>query len=214
VTSSWGDGIAGVKMTFTLVMGTCPVPPPVWTDPTGNWSQGGFAVGCRYRVTPSKAGYFFTPLWRDFSGKNTGLNFTSTSSAQYTGPQSFADSLPHVLKLGDGNTSLMFNVFQTKKVVILFNAECSVDAFDDTTWVDIDVLVDGVAVPPSNGDNAFCTSTGDEQLQHWVRASTYVAKAVAAGSHTVQVRGTLRGFAPGDQWQIDDLSLIVLGADP
>jgi hypothetical protein len=201
-------------MTFTRISGTGQIPAAVQTNASGNWSQGGFAVGSTYRVTPSKAGYFFTPSLRTFSSKNTGLNFTSTSSAQYPEPQPFADGLPHFLKLGGGNTSLTFAVPQTRKVVLLFNAECSVDAFDDTTWVDIDVLVDGVVVPPSNGDNAFCTSTGDGQLQHWVNASTYVARTVAAGSHTVQVRGTLRGFAPGDRWQIDDLSLIVLGADP
>jgi hypothetical protein len=94
-------------------------------------------------------------------------------------------------------------------LVALFNAECSVAALDDSTWLDVDILVDGVKAAPSNNDNAFCTSTGDGALEHWVSASTNVIRHVGAGQHTVQVDVRLVGCKPGDQWRIDDLSIIV-----
>lgn len=214
ITTPHGAGLAGVTMTFTRISGAGQIPAAVLTSANGNWNQSGFSVGSTYRVTPSKSGYFFTPSSRTFSGATVNLNFASTFSTSYHGVQRFADNLSHPLNLGGGNTSLAFSVPQQRRVVILFNAECSVKADDDTTWVDIDVLVDGVAAPPSNDDNAFCTSTGNGQLNRLVSASTYVARTVAAGAHTVQVRGTLRGFSPGEQWRIDDLSLVVLGAEP
>src|SRR5262249_54339466 len=53
-------------------------------------------------------------------------------------------------------------------LVALFNAECTVAGLTDTKWLDVNVLVNGVAAAPSDGDNAFCTSTGDGALEHWV----------------------------------------------
>jgi hypothetical protein len=93
-------------------------------------------------------------------------------------------------------------------LVALFNAECSVKGTTDTKWLDINVYIDGVLVAPSSGDNAFCTSTGDNALDHWVSASTNGVRNVAAGFHTIRVRGTLSGCAAGDQWRIDDISTI------
>jgi hypothetical protein len=129
-----------------------------------------------------------------------------------TTPQVFTDNASHLLALNNvGVTSLNVSTTGTVQLVILFNAECTVDALDDSTYVDIDILVNGAAVPPSQGaDSALCTSTGDGALQHWVSASMNVVKTVGAGTHTIQVRGTVRGFSAGDRWQIDDLSLIVM----
>lgn len=143
------------------------------------------------------------------SGQVWGLGIVNSST---TVAQVFSDSLAHVLSLNTtGGTSLTVATTGTAQLTILFNAVCSVDASDDTTYVDIDILVDGVAVPPSHAaDNALCTSTGDGELQHWVSAGMSVVKTVGAGTHTVQVRGTVRGFTAGDRWLIDDLSLIVL----
>ena len=110
-----------------------------------------------------------------------------------------------------GGTSLTVTTTRTTQLMILFNAVCSVDALDDTTYVDIDILVDGVTVPPSHAtDNALCTSAGDGELQHWVSTGLNVVKTVGAGTHMVQIRGMLQGFTAGDCWRIDDLSLIVL----
>ena len=129
-----------------------------------------------------------------------------------TSPEVFTDSVAHVLALNNtGGTSLTITTTGTTQLTILFNAVCSVDALDDTTYIDIDILVDGAAAPPSQAaDNALCTSTGDGALQHWVSTGMSVVKTVGAGTHTVQVRGTVRGFTAGDRWLIDNLSLIVL----
>jgi len=109
---------------------------------------------------------------------------------------------------GAAGTDVRVSMSAAGPLVALFNAECSVKGTTDTKWLDIDVYIDGVRVAPSNGDNAFCTSTGDNALQHWVSASTNVVRRVGAGIHTVRVRGTLRGCVAGDRWRIDDISTI------
>jgi hypothetical protein len=94
-------------------------------------------------------------------------------------------------------------------LIALFNAECSVDGLTDNKWLDVNVLVDGVAAAPSDGDNAFCTSTGDGALEHWVSASTNVIRQVAAGWHTIRVTANLVGCTPNvDAFRLDDTSLI------
>ncbi len=78
VTTSNATGIQGVKMTFSRVSGTGPVPAAVYTSPEGSWSQTGFATGTTYKVTPSKSGYSFNPPNSSFSG-STVLSFSGTS---------------------------------------------------------------------------------------------------------------------------------------
>jgi hypothetical protein len=69
-------------MTFTKVSGTgTTIPAAVQTNATGNWSQTGFAAGTTYKVTPSKAGYSFNPVYLTFSGASTALNFVATVPA-------------------------------------------------------------------------------------------------------------------------------------
>src|SRR4029453_19054329 len=75
--TSGSSGLAGVTMTFSVVAGTGALPGAVTTDSTGGWSQTGFEPGTVYRVTPSKAGYLFTPGFVDFNGA-AGINFTAT----------------------------------------------------------------------------------------------------------------------------------------
>lgn len=73
--TSAGSGLSGVTMTFT---GTGTIPASVMTESSGVWSKTGFQMGTTYRVTPSRAGYTFSPAYRDFSAESTGLNFTAT----------------------------------------------------------------------------------------------------------------------------------------
>jgi hypothetical protein len=73
-----GSGISGVTMTFSRISGTGSIPASVATDTNGIWNQTGFQVGTTYRVTPSKSGYTFSPVYINFSGESTGLNFTGT----------------------------------------------------------------------------------------------------------------------------------------
>ena len=118
-----------------------------------------------------------------------------------------------VLDLDGGSPGTDFIVFTTADgaLSVFFNAECSVAAPNDTTYVSLDILVDGSFTAGNFGtDRAFCTSTGDNALQHWVSAAANVVRNVSAGSHTIRVRARLIGGTRTDRGQIDDITLIVI----
>jgi len=124
----------------------------------------------------------------------------------------FTDGNLHSIPLNNsGATTLAFTTgANNQKVVITFNAECSVAGTDHVTWLDVDILVDGVIVAPSSSDNAFCTDHGTGALDSWVSAVTVVVYTVPlAGNHAVEVHGTLKVFDAGDQWRIDDSTTLV-----
>jgi hypothetical protein len=106
-----------------------------------------------------------------------------------------------------------------RTLAVLFNGECSVAAADDTTFLDTTVQLlnpAGVIVAtlaPSNSDNAFCTSTGDAALHHWVSASTDAHRVFGAGAAValqVRVIATTLNCVAGETWRLDDLSTIVM----
>lgn len=105
-----------------------------------------------------------------------------------------------------------------RRLSVLFNAECSVAAGNDATWLDIRLQLlreDGSVVftlAPSDGGKALCTSTGDGTLEHWVSASTNTYTLFPSGPAVpFQVRavGILRGCVAGNQWRVDDTATIV-----
>jgi hypothetical protein len=78
-------------------------------------------------------------------------------------PNFFSDSSPHLIPLNNaGSTVLPFvTTTDNQRIVISFNAECSVgvtNANNFSTFVNLDILVDGVAASPSSDDNAFCSA--------------------------------------------------------
>jgi hypothetical protein len=130
----------------------------------------------------------------------------------------FSDNLSHFVPLDNAGTTMIpfVTVANNTKVVITYNAECSVkgpvagSVNANFAWLDLDILVDGGAAPPSSDDNAFCTDHGNHLLANWVSAATTVVYTVPlAGVHWVRVRGTLRNFDAGDQWRLDDSATIV-----
>jgi len=129
-------------------------------------------------------------------------------------PFSVSDGAAHNIPLlSDGTNFITFRTTRVnQKVIIQFNAECPVSGKDDFTWLDIDIVVDGVAAPPSNGDNAMCTSLAGHAGSRWTSAiTTAVVVVPSPGSHFLQVRGSF-GFShsnAGDFWWVDDSSLIV-----
>jgi hydrazine synthase alpha subunit-like protein len=78
-----GDGVelAGVTLSFTVMLGSGQAPAAAQTDANGNWSREGFQAGTTYRVTPTLAGYTFTPASRDFSGGIGSLNFIGAATS-------------------------------------------------------------------------------------------------------------------------------------
>jgi hypothetical protein len=124
----------------------------------------------------------------------------------------FSDGAAHLIPQNNGGSTIgSFSTTAVNQTVIVhYSAECSVDATDTITWLELDILIDGVVASPTNGDNAFCTSQGTNELDSWVTASAIAVVVVpAVGVHTVQVRGTLIGFAAGERWRIDDGALVV-----
>lgn len=130
--------------------------------------------------------------------------------------QVFNDADPHLIDLGnafvgeDVGDTWQVDIKKNTRVVIIFSAECSVDAADTRTWIDLDILVDGVAVPPTNSDNAFWTSNGNDQLDSWGTPSVNCMVELEPGLHTFQVQGTLKNFSDGERWRIDDTSLTLI----
>jgi hypothetical protein len=143
------------------------------------------------------------------------LSFSPAHAAQWvestnsTIAEVFSDGAGHPIELG-GATSFSVFTYAPATLAIRFTAECSVQGTDNITWLDLDIVVDGVVAAPTNNDNAFCTDHGNGVLQNWVSAAADVVVPVAAGLHTIEVRGFLQVFDAGDQWRIDDKSLIVI----
>jgi hypothetical protein len=103
------------------------------------------------------------------------------------------------------------------ELVITHSFECAVEGNDRLTWFDLDILVDGVIVAPTQSDNASCASTPPDQdvmgLTSWVTTSLTVVGRVTGGNHLVVVRGTLRNFNAGERVRVDDQSLVVQEED-
>ena len=92
IVTGLGMGLPGVTMTFDCVGGSGVVPLPVQTDGGGFWAQTGFEVGPTCTVTPSLAGFTFTPVSRtfttltalNFSGLFSGVTMTTTTTTTTT----------------------------------------------------------------------------------------------------------------------------------
>ena len=135
------------------------------------------------------------------------------STSTMTNARIYGDGSSHFIPMfNSGSTTLWFYTNSAyQRVGFAFNGECTVDGNTDYKWLNIDLLVDGTVIAPSNGDNAFCTSDGDGNLGNWVSASTNGAYRVPkAGWHRFQVRGRLMGFSTGDRWRIDDTSALIM----
>jgi len=62
-------------VTFSRVSGPGALPGAVTSTQWGVFSEGGFAVGTTYRATPSRAGFWFSPSYLDFTGQDFNLVF-------------------------------------------------------------------------------------------------------------------------------------------
>lgn len=91
-----------------------------------------------------------------------------------------------------------------RELVIHYSAECQVT----TGYIEYDILVDNVQVPPTHDNfSALCSAPAEPAT---VGATVY--RRVLAGNHTVRVRGHVEnGIGPG---RIDDQSLVVQEEGP
>jgi len=130
----------------------------------------------------------------------------------YASNFSFTDATALAPLQSDGKTNILFKVTGTTNAVvaITFSAECSVDAPDGdvASWIDVDVLVDDVAVAPTGiTSDGFCSADGSAGFSGWVRPSITVAVELAPGNHRVKVRGR-RDFNATGGWLSDTATVI------
>jgi CARDB len=85
VTTTSGAPLAGVTLTFSRITGSGTVPAAIQTDVEGDWTLSAFEAGTTYRVTPTKAGFGFTPSTMDFGGASATLNFLGTGRPDLQG---------------------------------------------------------------------------------------------------------------------------------
>ncbi len=151
-----------------------------------------------------------------FTMAATTPGMASVYSSDNVNAQVYSDGVTRYLKIRGNSTSMSFYVPSPRRVAVLFNAESSMKSSDNSTWYDIDLEVRNPAgaltiLRPSNNDNAFTTSKGNNLLQNWESNETngtyYASKA---GWYRVRVKGTIRGYSAGEQVRIDDVSVIVV----
>lgn len=112
-----------------------------------------------------------------------------------------------------GGTTKTFTIDAIGIYSLTFSAECAVDAAagDSSSWIDLDILVDGVAVAPTDNirnEDAFCAANGTFGFDGWGRASiTLPVRFTTTGDHKVQVKARLDFSATGG-W-IGDTALIL-----
>jgi len=117
----------------------------------------------------------------------------------------------HPIEFDGTNDSIDLAFTASATVAFYFSAECNVGALDNQTWLDLDIRVDGVAVAPSNGDNALCTSKSVQSTTgRWVTASSDAVRSFAPGTYTIDVTGRLSGFSAGDSWRMNETILVLV----
>jgi len=91
--------------------------------------------------------------------------------------------------------------------IITYSAECAV-AGTATAWIDIDIIVDGNVIPPTDSSSdAFCSGNHTAGFDGWATQSITVAVQLGQGNHRIQIRGRLNGGATGG-W-LSDSSLVI-----
>jgi hypothetical protein len=110
-----------------------------------------------------------------------------------------------------GAVTLTLNAGAGGRRVLTYSAECSVDApaGNHSAWLDIDVLVNGVAQPPTVGTaDGFCGANGVAGFDHWTRHSITLVIPVRVGANTIQILA--RGNAGATGLWLGDSSLVVV----
>jgi hypothetical protein len=137
---------------------------------------------------------------------------TRTRTLAYTSSAtSSAKVFIPTLNANGSNTLPFVTTHDNQRVVITYIAECSVqdDALSAQVWLDLDIQVDNVVTVPTSDDQAYCTSD-DQNGGNW---TSVVAAGVVVvpdpGLHTVSIKAGLAGGTSGDNFRIDDATLIV-----
>lgn len=131
-------------------------------------------------------------------------NITSSFT---TVPQSWLGALPQSLRLTPGGAiTVPFANPIPGTVSVTYTAECQLNAAS-SSWLHVSVVIDGAVTPPSGPDAAFCSGRGVGVATGWARHSITVTRVLAAGVHSVSVRGQVAGAHAGAR--IDDSTILI-----
>ena len=109
-----------------------------------------------------------------------------------------------------GATTLSFTLASAGQKVLTFSAICSVNApaDDALSWLDLDIVVNGVVVAPTvGGDDAFCSANGTISGDGYVQASITIPIQGISGNNTIQIKA--RGNYQASGLRFDKSSLVV-----
>jgi hypothetical protein len=127
-------------------------------------------------------------------------------------PGNWSSGVSAVLVPLDAAGNLTLDWFQASAMqrILTYSAECSVDApvNNNFAWLDIDIVVNSDAVPPTAGTSeAFCSADGIAGFGGYGRHSITVVIDTVAGQNTVSIRA--RGNAGATGIWLGDSALII-----
>jgi hypothetical protein len=106
--------------------------------------------------------------------------------ASHTRPGNFAVANTYLPLNATGVTTISFNLTAAGKKVLTYSAECYLP-FTFDTWVDLDIIVNGITVAPTVGTiDGFCGANS-----RYSRHSITVPIQGKAGANTVRILGKL-----------------------
>lgn len=136
-------------------------------------------------------------------GTRTTVFHTFTDSQQAISGSDIA------LPIDGVNTGFSFDTTgASSDVVVTFTAGCHVLDSTGGGWIDVDLVVDGTEVPPSDlPRNGFCLNTGaNDEVEH-TNSYTVAVEDLAPGTHSVQVLASNVSLTPSAF--LGDVSLVV-----
>ena len=138
-----------------------------------------------------------------------GTVFSATRATNTTFPQGSFFAVPLT---NAGALSLAFELGAAETKVLTYSAECAVGAAagNTLTWLELDILLNGVALPPTAGTfDAFCTSNGTADSDGWARQSITLAIPAVAGVNTITIRASIQNGVAGNIGWLGDTSLVI-----
>lgn len=124
---------------------------------------------------------------------------------------SVASAAPVFVPLNSaGATTITFNSTVAGRKVLTYSAECSITAPAGNTsaWLDLDILVNGVTMPPTVGSSdAFCGANSTAGYDGWMRNSITIVIPVVVGANTIRIQA--RGNAGTTGLWLSDSALVV-----
>ena len=103
-----------------------------------------------------------------------------------------------------GATTITFVSKRAGLTAVTFSAECVVQLSGGNNWATIDILIDGIAIAPTEGDeDAFCTEVSNESV--YGTNSITVARRLTKGTHTL----TVKSYVTGGSGRLDDIAVTV-----